>query len=306
MKIGLVLPLVEGWPPQHTASYAEIRALAVGAEASGFDSVWLSDHLLFARPGYPVTGAWEAWTILSAIADATTRVELGTMVISIGFRNPALLAKMAATLDEVSGGRLILGLGAGSQESDYRPFGFPFEGRFDRFEESLEVLLPLLREGRVRHVGRWYQVDAPLRPAGPRDGRIPILIAGSGPRMLDLVARHADTWSPAGFDGPPHALADRVDGLRERCRAVGRDPTSLGITAILVTEPAVPIAPAGPASDQPSVQSRTALRGDAAALATGFAAWAAAGVDHAVVDLRPATLPAVAVVADAIRRFRRD
>ena len=299
-----MLPLVEGLPPRHTASYAEIRELAFQAEASGFDSIWLSDHLLFRGPGYPATGAWEAWTILSAIADATSRVELGTMVISAGFRNPGLLAKMAVTLDEVSGGRLILGLGAGSQESDYRPFGFEFDRRFERFEEFLDVLLPLLRDGSVRHMGRWYQVDAPLRPAGPRNGRIPILIAGSGPRMLGLVARHADAWNPAGFDGPPTALLERIADLRDRCRDGGRDPRSLAITAVLVIEPNVPAATAGPASDQPSVHARAAMHGDPTAIAEGLAAWAAAGVDHAVVDLRPATLNALRIVADAIRRFR--
>src|SRR5215469_4876315 len=128
-------------------SYETIRAVAQQAEADGFDSIWLADHLLYRDPGAPTRGIWECWTMLAALAEATQRVELGTLVLCNAFRHPAILAKMATTLDEVSHGRLILGLGAGWNEPEYRAFGLPFDHRVDRFEEALQIIRPLLQDG---------------------------------------------------------------------------------------------------------------------------------------------------------------
>lgn len=171
MKIGLVLPLAEY--PWKQPSYPEIRSLALAAEDAGFDSLWVFDHLLFRGPDGPAEGIWESWTVLSALAEATRRVELGTFVLCTAFRNPAVLAKMAVTLDAVSGGRLILGLGSGWHRPEFDAFGIPFDHRVDRFEEALRIILPLLRTGRLaRFEGRYHRVeDAELRPAGVRPGR---------------------------------------------------------------------------------------------------------------------------------------
>ncbi len=149
MKIGIVLPFAEDPDAGGMPSYATIRERALLAEAAGFDSIWLYDHLLFRFPDQPTVGIWEIWTVLSALAEATERVEIGTVVLCVPFRNPAILAKMADTLDEVSGGRLILGLGAGWNQPEFDAFGIPFDHRAARFEEALQIITPLLREGRV-------------------------------------------------------------------------------------------------------------------------------------------------------------
>jgi alkanesulfonate monooxygenase SsuD/methylene tetrahydromethanopterin reductase-like flavin-dependent oxidoreductase (luciferase family) len=129
MKIGVVLPITEDEPSGQPPGYAEIRALALQAEAAGFDSLWIIDHLLFRFPDKPTPGVWEGWTLLAALAEATKRVELGSLVLCTAFRNPALLAKMAATVDEISGGRLILGVGAGWHQPEFDAFGLPFDHR---------------------------------------------------------------------------------------------------------------------------------------------------------------------------------
>src|SRR5258705_4009342 len=148
--------------------YEAIRAIAQDAEANGFDSIWLADHLLYRKPEEPTRGIWECWTMLSALAEATQRVEIGTLVLCNTFRNPAILAKMATAVDEVSGGRLILGVGAGWNEPEYRAFGMPFDHRVDRFEEALQIIKPLLRTGHVDFAGRVYQApDSEDAPRGP-------------------------------------------------------------------------------------------------------------------------------------------
>jgi alkanesulfonate monooxygenase SsuD/methylene tetrahydromethanopterin reductase-like flavin-dependent oxidoreductase (luciferase family) len=191
MKIGVVLPISER--DGVTPAYAEIRAYGRRAEQLGFDSIWLFDHLLFRRPSDPTThGIWECWTLLTALAEATTSVELGTVVLCLPFRNPALLAKMAVTLDEVSGGRLILGLGAGWHQPEFDAFGFPFDHLASRFEE-------------------------------------PILVASSGPRMLRLTAEHADMWNAAWF-GPVDGVAEPRAALDQACATVGRDSATLAVT----------------------------------------------------------------------------
>src|SRR3990172_3288947 len=131
LKVGVQLREVEGqvrWP--------ELRDMARAAEQAGFDSLWVGAPLLFRDPGLPLRGPWEAWSVLAALAGITERVELGPLVASVSFHNPAMLAKKAAAIDEISGGRLILGLGAGWNEPEYRAFGFPFDHRVERFEET--------------------------------------------------------------------------------------------------------------------------------------------------------------------------
>ena len=130
--------------------------------AASTRSTW-RDHLLF-REGSRTEGIHEAWTVLSAVAALTSRVEIGPLVLAVPFRNPALTAKMAAELDEVSGGRLVLGLGCGWHEPEFEAFDFPFDHRVGRFEEALGIIIPLLREGRVRFEGRWHRANAELAP----------------------------------------------------------------------------------------------------------------------------------------------
>ncbi|HXT35639.1 MAG TPA: LLM class flavin-dependent oxidoreductase, partial [Chloroflexota bacterium] len=230
MKIGVVLPLMGDEETGQVVRYADTRAFARQAEAAGFDSVWIFDHVLYRYPEKPTQGPWEAWTVISALAEATTRVDLGTLVVCTPLRNPAVLAKMAVTLDEVSDGRLILGLGTGWHRPEFDAFGIPFDHRVDRFEEALRIIVPLLREGKVSFQGKHYSaVDCEILPRGPRPSGPPILIAASGPRMLRLTARYANSWNTAWY-GQPDALGEAHAGLEAACSLEGRDPATLEVT----------------------------------------------------------------------------
>lgn len=181
-KIGIMLPLGEIEHRGSPISYSEIRDQAQQAEALGFDSLWVYDHLIHHFPDRPTVGFRKSWTILSALAEATKKPALGTQVLCTSFRNPALLAKMADTLDEVSTGRLILGLGAGWHQPEFDSFGFPFDHRASRFEEALQIIIPLLREGQVDFQGNYYQAaNCQLRPRGPRTYGPPIMLGVLGP-----------------------------------------------------------------------------------------------------------------------------
>jgi probable F420-dependent oxidoreductase len=243
MRLALMLPIgVGALGDGRPVRWAELREMARLAEAVGFHALMAPDHLLFRNspPGNTpalvmaegkTRGVWEVWSVLAAVAEATRRVHLGPFVACTGFRNPALLAKMADTLDEISGGRVVLGLGAGWHEPEYRAFGYPFDHRVSRFEEALQIIVPLLRHGRVDFQGQYHQArDCELAPRGPRPGGPPILVGGQGPRMLRLAARFADLYD-TDFQLDPRLAADRVAALEAACAEVGRDPAQLGRTA---------------------------------------------------------------------------
>jgi probable F420-dependent oxidoreductase len=233
VKIGLMVFLANDRENNGKQSYDAIRAVAQDAETNGFDSIWLADHLLYRKPGEPTRGIWECWTMLAALAEATQRVEIGTLVLCNSFRNPAILAKMATTADEVSHGRLILGIGAGWNEPEYQAFGLPFDHRVDRFEEALQILKPLLREGHVDFAGQYYQArNCDDVPRGPRSKGPPLMVGAEGPRMLKLAARYADLWN-TGYMGKPETMAEPFRKIEAACREVGRDPATLGITALI-------------------------------------------------------------------------
>jgi F420-dependent oxidoreductase-like protein len=202
------------------------------AEASGWDGVWIADHLMPLAEGKRAP-VHEAWTMLAALAAAVPRVRLGTLVTGNTYRNPALLAKMAATVDQISGGRVVLGLGAGWQENEHRAFGFEFRDfgwRFDRLDEACEIITSLLRDGTASVDGEHYTVqDAPLDPAPVQD-RLPLLIGGGGERRtLRLVARWADEWN---VWGTPEILAHKGEVLDRHCADLGRDPASIRRSAV--------------------------------------------------------------------------
>ena len=231
MKIGLMPGLEEKSYVGSTPRFREIQALAQRAEQVGFDSFWLADHFIIRFPGQDEIGQWEVFTFLAGIAAATSRISLGPLVACTSFREPALLAKMADSLDEISEGRFILGLGAGWHEPEYSAFGFPFDHRASRFEEALQIILPLLNEGHVDFEGRFYQArDCVLRPRGPSRSGPPIWIGASRPRMLELVARHADAWNSVWYRAPER-LGEEYANMLDACRQVGRDPATLELTA---------------------------------------------------------------------------
>jgi alkanesulfonate monooxygenase SsuD/methylene tetrahydromethanopterin reductase-like flavin-dependent oxidoreductase (luciferase family) len=242
-------------------------------------------------------------------------VTLGTFVLSAAFRHPAVLAKMAVTLDEIARGRLVLGLGAGWHRPEFDAFGLPFERRTDRLGEQLHIVTALLRGGRADHDGEFYRMRAgELRPAPRR--RIPVLVGGAGPRLLRLAARHADLWNtswhglpPASFapDGPDGArpagggLAAVVAAARAACAAEGRDPATLGITVGVTVAPRAPGRPAAHPEPDPPV-----LTGTPDELAAGLRGYAELGVDHLICNLNPHYPAAQGLLAEALARYRAE
>ncbi|HEU5431990.1 MAG TPA: LLM class flavin-dependent oxidoreductase [Thermomicrobiales bacterium] len=302
--VGLMLMPIEDSARGAFPRWTEILAAARRAEEVGFAAIWIPDHLIMDihRPGSRPEGAWEGWSLLSALAASTSRVGLGLLVSCTAFRNPALLAKMAATVDEISGGRLILGLGAGWCKLEFRAFGYPFDHRVGRFEEAVQIITGLLRDGRVDFQGTYYEArECELRPRGPRPQGPPILIGSSstGERMLRLAARYADIWN-RDFDAvnpgvEPYSPADlaasqsRVDAA---CEAIGRDPTTLGRTV-------------GVWVDLPAAPSRGwgALTGTPEAIAAGLRRYADAGFQSAQVWLHPNTAAGVDAFAPVLERL---
>jgi probable F420-dependent oxidoreductase len=288
MTLGLNLPYSEGAMDGGTPRWAHILAMARAAEEVGFGAVWISDHVGFGDPEGAWSGAWEAWTLLSALAAVTTRVSLGTYVLAIPLRNPALLAKMAETLDEVSGGRLILGIGAGWNEPEFRSYGLPFDDRFDRFEDGLRIIAAMLRTGRSTHAGRVVATRAArLAPRGPRPDGLPIMVGATGPRLLRLTAELADHWN-GGVRTADEAkgLLARVD---EACRAAGREPSTMTRSVEVLVRTIE-------ARDGRPPEERE-LRGSVDELVAALGAYATLGIDHLQVQLRPNTL-------EAVRAFR--
>jgi len=280
-----------------TRSYDSIRAIAQRAEMDGFDSIWLPDHLLYRKPGGPTRGVWESWTMLAALAEATQRVEIGTLVLCNGFRNPALLAKMATTADEVSHGRVILGIGAGWNEPEYQACGLPFDRRVDRFEEALQILRPLLREGHVDFAGKYYQAaNSDNVPAGPRPAGPPLLVGGEGPRMLRLTAQHADLWN-TGYLGSAETMAEPLARIEAACREVGRDPATLGITALIgLWFPDLQ-------AEKPGFFNNP-LTGTAQEIAAAMRDYAELGVRHIMFQCSPYTAEARQRLAEALHLYR--
>jgi probable F420-dependent oxidoreductase len=301
MKVGLMLPLGEQEKLGRSLPWEALREIALAAEEAGLDSIWGADHLIFREDGN-ASGIHECWTIMAAVAAITRRVEIGPMVLALPFRNPALTAKMATALDEVSGGRLILGLGCGWHEPEFDAFDFPFDHRVGRFEEGLAVLLPLLRDGKVAFKGRWHRADAELLPPGPRPKGPPILIAGKRPRMLRLVARHADAWNAAWYGRREEAaeLVARIALLREACEAEGRDPATISLTVgLYVHFPGVP----DPGYEDPWENE---IAGTAEEVGSALADYRELGVEHLIVHLWPPTAAAVAELGRAAEIARAD
>jgi alkanesulfonate monooxygenase SsuD/methylene tetrahydromethanopterin reductase-like flavin-dependent oxidoreductase (luciferase family) len=289
VKVGIVLPTANH-AAQPDPTWNRIKSVAMRADDAGMDSVWLPDHLVFRTSGKPDRGLHEAWGILAAVAAVTTHVELGPLVAATPFRPPALQAKIAATVDEIAGGRLILGLGCGWHEPEFRAFGYPFDHRVGRFEEALAVILPMLRGERVTVRGQWVKVeDAVLVPPSTR--RIPILIASSRERMNRLAARHADQWNAAWYGLPDDHWRARLEALHAACDAEGRDRATLELTA------GVSIEPGG--TDQPR-----SVPADPSAIADALDAWQAEGVSHVQLQFTTSMDELLERVLDSVNRRR--
>ena len=256
-------------------------------EQLGFDSVWVGDHLLYRDEVYGARGPWEAWTTLAGIAASTSRIAIGPLVACTSFHNPAMLAKLAATVDEISGGRLILGLGAGWNETEYRAYGFPFHRRVARFAEAFTIIRSLLREGRVDFDGEFYTArDCELLPR-PRRGGPPLMVGSTGERMLALTVPYVDSWNSwySWTGNRPEGLAPLRAQVDAACAAAGRKPNEVERTvAVLVRLPG-----AGGRREADPQQRVRPLDGSSEIIADGLRAYAREGIGHVQLVIDPIT-----------------
>jgi probable F420-dependent oxidoreductase len=299
LKVGVQLPEVERevrWP--------EVRDMARTAEEVGFDSLWVGDHLLYRKPLGNV-GPWEAWTTMASLAETTTRVEIGPLVACTAFHNPAVLAKMAATLDEISGGRLILGLGAGWNEPDFSAFGLPFDRRASRFEEAFTIIRTLLREGHIDFEGQFYSArDCDLVPRGPRPAGPPLMIGSLGERMLRFTAPHMDSWNAwhDWFGNTPEGLPDLNAAVDEAVSSAGRDPAEVERTVTVLVQLT---GGTGRASGGEIAKPTPALKGSPDELANAIARYADFGISHVQLVLDPITVGSIEECAPVLEILDR-
>ena len=281
MKVGVQLPEVERdvrWP--------ELAAMARAAEETGFDSLWVGDHLIYRGDGRPERGPWDCWSVLAALAAVTERAEIGPLVACTAFREPALLARTAAAVDEVSGRRLRVALGSGWNEAEFRAFGIPFDRRAARFEEAFEIVRRLLSGDRVTFDGTFNTLaDAVVLPPPAR--RPPLMVGGEGPRLLAATLPHVDWWNTwfDRFGNRAEGFAELNGRIDQACERCGRDPAEVRRSACLLVEVD---GGAGERRAQPEAPPITpdALQAELAALAQ-------AGADEAILVLDPITEPAL-------------
>ena len=230
LRFGIQLPEVERevrWP--------EVVAMARAAEEAGFDSIWLGDHLLYRGDGRPERGPWDVWTQLAALAVATERLKLGPLVACTAFHPPGMLARMAASVAEVSGGRLVLGLGAGWNETEFRAFGIPYDRRVSRFEEAFEIVRRLVAGERVTFHGQFHDVeDAVLLPPPAR--RMPLMIGANAPRMRSIALPHVASWNTwyTHYGNTPEGFSQRNAQVTEAAERAGREPATLERSACVL------------------------------------------------------------------------
>lgn len=280
MRIGLIIGLHgrQGEVP----SWHHVRDQLLAAEAVGFDQVVVEDALLYRSDDGPSIGYWESVSMLGAMAAATSRIDLGHSVINTPYRSAALTAKIAETLDEVSGGRFTLGIGLGNTP-DYAQFGVHADHRYSRFAEAIEIIHALLRTGRADVDGRFHFArEAELLPRGPRQNGPPIVIAARGPKMLRLTARYADGWNWWSVGRPDiEKLSAAIDDLAHACELEGRDSASLVRTLDLYS-----LDPIGrfTGSEEP-------IRGSAEEIAEVVLRLGEAGFDEVRVNVSPSGSP---------------
>jgi alkanesulfonate monooxygenase SsuD/methylene tetrahydromethanopterin reductase-like flavin-dependent oxidoreductase (luciferase family) len=300
LEIGLVLPMEQSWTEGATPRWTEIRELATRAEEIGFDTVWVPDELLWRPADGETRGWWECVAMAGAVAATTSRIKVGTWILSALHRNPGITAKAVETLDEISGGRFVLGLGSGHAGRQAHAFGLPEDHVFSRFEEAIEIIVPLLRRGRADFEGSFHAArDLEQRPVGPRPGRIPIMIGAKGPKMLGVAARHADIWSwyveeRSDLDEFGRKLA----AFEQACADIGRDPGTVGKSAGIIVEPTSMTGAAEVLG--------TPIRGSAEEIADGFRKFAAGGFTQLELLLWPRTMTALDAMAPVLKLLGSD
>lgn len=307
LKVGAFIPIVETEMDGGSPRGKDVLAMARAVEDAGFDSLWIPDHLTIFDPGQAPKGAWEMGVTLGAVAVATSRVEIGVLVAATSFRAPALLAQMASTADELSCGRLILGLGSGRHEPEHVAYGIPYHHQVSRFAEALEIITSLLRTGSCDFQGEHYSVrecelhPRPLRPQGPQ---IIIGALGTGPRMLELTARYADLWNGWFTWGSswPEAIPPVREKVDAACVAIGRDPATLGRSAAILA--VVPGVRSNLVSTAPDGGGRP-LQGTPEEMAAALKGFADEGIDHLQVICAPNSVAGIEGFAPVLEALDR-
>jgi alkanesulfonate monooxygenase SsuD/methylene tetrahydromethanopterin reductase-like flavin-dependent oxidoreductase (luciferase family) len=274
LRVGVQLPEVERevrWP--------EVVSMARAAEEVGFDSIWLGDHMLYRDDGRPERGPWDVWTLLAGLAASTERVALGPLVACTAFHPPGVLARIAAAVDEISGGRLVVALGAGWNEVEFRAFDVPFDSRVSRFAEAFEIIRRLLAGERVTFGGRFHRLeDAVLLPRTRR--RPPLMVGTTGPRMLALTLPYVDAWNSwyDWYGNTTEGFSTRNEEITRAAEECGRDPAEIERSACVLVA-------FGEPKERPALEDAPPVR--PAAIADHLSELAEAGADEAILVLDP-------------------
>lgn len=297
-ELGAVIPIIESGPERAVPSWQEVREQAIRAEEIGFDTVWTPDELLWQVEDGPPRGAWDGMSMAGAVAAVTSRAKVGTWVMSALHRNPGIIAKTVETLDEISGGRFVFGLGAGHEwPGQARAFGLPEDRIFARFEEALEIIVPLIREGRADFEGTFHAArDLVQAPRGPRPGSMPLMIGGNGPRGQRLAARYADIYSCyIGERATVEETDPRLASLEAICAELGRDPATIGRSVGIWTRPL-----------EASGARASALSGPPEEIADSIRAFRASGFNQVELMYLPATMEALEALAPVVEAIHAD
>jgi probable F420-dependent oxidoreductase len=294
VRIGIQLPEVE-----RQVTWPEYLAMARAAEEVGFDSVWIGDHLLYRGDGRPERGPWEAWTLLAALATATERVELGPLVACAAFHPPGLVAKMAATIAEISGGRFVLALGAGWNEPEFRAFGLPFDHRVSRFEEAFAIIRGLLAGEHVTLHGRYWQADDAVLIPQPAE-RPRLMIGSNGPRMLAMALPHVDAWNTwyEDFGNSPEGFARLNDRVSAAAREAGREPGEIHRSACVL------VVLDRSAGERPITPNAPPVEGSPERIAATLRELADAGANEAILVVSPISERSIRELGDVVAMLR--
>jgi alkanesulfonate monooxygenase SsuD/methylene tetrahydromethanopterin reductase-like flavin-dependent oxidoreductase (luciferase family) len=300
LEVGLVLPLLEHPESSEKPSWHRLATMAETAEAIGLDTVWIADELLWRVPDWPgPRGWWECVAIAGAVAATTSTIGVGTWVLSALHRNPGLTVKVAETIDEISNGRFLFGLGAGHAGDQGVTFGYPEDQTIARYEEALGIIVPALRGETVSQDGRHHRArNLEIRPRGPRGGRIPLMLGGHGPRTMGLAARYADIWSAYATESSlPEWFEPMIGRLEEACAGAGRDPNTIGRSIGVFVEP----------TDDHTAEATglgVPITGSSAQIAETISRFQGIGATRVELALWPGTEKSLEALAPAIEMLR--
>jgi alkanesulfonate monooxygenase SsuD/methylene tetrahydromethanopterin reductase-like flavin-dependent oxidoreductase (luciferase family) len=300
IRVGVQLPEIE-WPIR----WPELATMIRRIEELGFDSIWTGDHFLYRMADGSADAPWDAWSVLAAAAAITSRVTLGPLVTPVGFYNPAVLAKKAATVDEISGGRLVLGLGAGWNEVEFRGYGVPYDHRIARFEEAFTIIRTLLQEGRIDFEGQYFSArDCELVPQS-RPGGPPIMIGSVGERMLQITLPYVQSWNVWHSDtgNNPAGVAPLLARVAAACAKVGRNPAAVEATVVVLVRMAG--GSGRRQGDGYTDKTPNPVQGPPEVIAEALRAYARAGVKEVQLVVDPITVASLEALAPALELLDR-